>query len=104
LLYDTNYDHTFTNLQATSSDSYEFVLEFGWQMNCSYQPTPQSSILMSEENDSAIGPLTYGRTASATYLNCCAASLNTYSVNATNFTIEGCSCCELEANFYYTRS
>ena len=104
LLYDTNYDHTFTNLQATSSDSYEFVLEYGWQMNCSYQPTPQSSILMSEENDSAIGPLTYGRTASATYLNCCAASLNTYSVNATNFTIEGCSCCELEANFYYTRS
>ena len=104
LLYDTNYEHTFENLQLTSADNYEFVLEWGWENNCSYQPTNQSSVLMSEENDSTIGPLGYGRTAANTYRNCCAGGIDTYSINASNFTIEGCSCCDVEANFYYTRS
>jgi hypothetical protein len=103
LLYDTNYEHTFENLQMTSGDNYEFVLEWGWENNCSYQPTNQSSILMSEENDSTIGPLGYGRTAANTYRNCCAGGIDTYSINASNFTIEGCSCCDVEANFYYNR-
>jgi hypothetical protein len=104
LLYNTNYDHTFTNLQLTSNDNYEFVLELGRVMNCSYQPTPQSSILMNEEDGSTLGPLGYNKVASSSYLNCCSADIGTYSVNATNFTIVGCSCCKVEGNFYYRRS
>lgn len=104
LLYDTNYDHTFTNLQVTSGDNIEFVLEWGHENNCSFQPTNQSSVLMSEENDSTIGPLGYGRTASAGYRNCCSGGISTYSLNATNFTIQGCSCCDVSANFFYNRS
>jgi hypothetical protein len=104
LIYERNYNHTYTNLQITSGDDIEFVLEYGWEMNCNYQPSTQGSVLMGEENDSTLGPLGYGRSASRSYSSCCTGGIFTHSVYVTNYTKQGCSCCTLEANFYYNRS
>lgn len=96
--YNTNYSFTYAGLSMVSTDVYSIKVVTTEQLTCGRTNALNASI-----SETELGPLGYGKTASATY-NCCK-GMFTITPNTSymsNVTLTGCNCCTI--NPTYTKS
>ena len=104
LTYHTNYDYGYSNLTLTNTDVYEITIIWSYTLTCTNTPPVNNALSVNDEN--SLGPLGYGRQASASYVNCCSAYFPIESTpTISNLSLVGCNCCEVKHwAYFYNRS
>ena len=104
LTYHTNYDYGYSNLTLTNTDVYEITIIWSYTLTCTNTPSVNNALSVNDEN--SLGPLGYGRQASASYVNCCSAYFPIESTpTISNLSLVGCNCCKVKHwSYFYNRS
>jgi hypothetical protein len=88
-------------------DIIEVTIYYDVTPSCNSAPVAAALNLENEnvEGGDSLGPLTYGKKAYATYINCCNYGWEWRPyVTTDNPKITGCNCCEVKIGTTYTKS
>lgn len=105
--YYTNYSRTYPSVTYQKDDVIEVTTYFDVTPSCNSTPAAASLILENEnvEGGDSLGPLTYGKAAAYSYVNCCVYNWEFPPyVSTDNPKITGCNCCEVKIGTTYTKS